>query len=189
MARAKSPKKRAAILRAAVHEIAEVGLAAPTAKIAKRAGIAAGTLFTYFPNKEALLNELYLELKRETYARINANFPHKGNLRRRARHMWSSYLNWAVEFPEKRKVSAQLNLSDLITPETRARLAGGERGAVDATLKELESRGALSRLPAGFAAATMNAMQEATKDFIAKRPKQRKALIDQAFRVLWRAFR
>ena len=58
MARVRSPEKRSAILRAAVHEIAEVGLGAPTAKIAGRAGVAAGTLFTYFANKEELLNEL-----------------------------------------------------------------------------------------------------------------------------------
>jgi AcrR family transcriptional regulator len=188
MARAKSPAKRTAILRAAVHEIAEVGLGAPTAKIARRAGVAAGTLFTYFPNKEELLNELYLELKREAYARINADFPHKGNLERRARHIWSTFLDWAVEFPEKRKISLQLNLSDLITPETRGRIAA-ERGAVDGTLSELESRGALRGLPAGFAAATMTAMQEATMDFIAKRPKQRKELIERAFQVFWQAFR
>jgi len=52
MARVRSPAKRTAILRAAVHEIAEAGLGAPTAKIARRAGVAAGTLFTYFATKE-----------------------------------------------------------------------------------------------------------------------------------------
>ena len=77
MARVRSPEKRSAILQSAVHEIAEVGLGAPTAMIAKRAGVAAGTLFTYFASKEELLNELYLELKGQVYARINADFPHK----------------------------------------------------------------------------------------------------------------
>ena len=67
MARVRSPEKRSAILQAAVHEIAKVGLGAPTAKIARRAGVAAGTLFTYFANKEELLNELYLELTGERY--------------------------------------------------------------------------------------------------------------------------
>ena len=188
MARVRSPEKRIAILEAAVHEIAETGLGASTAKIAKRAGIAAGTLFTYFANKEELLNELYLELKLEVYTRINANFPHKASLEHRARHVWSSFLDWAIEFPEKRKVSVQLNVSDLITPETRMRTAA-ERGAVDATLSELGSREALRGLPAGFAAATMSAMQEATMDFIAKQPKQRKALVEGAFQLFWRTFR
>jgi AcrR family transcriptional regulator len=188
MARVRSPEKRSAILKAAAHEIAEVGLGAPTAKIAKRAGVAAGTLFTYFANKEELLNELYLELKGEVYTRINAGFPHKGSLEQRARHLWSSFLDWAIEFPEKRKVSVQLNVSDLITPETRARTAA-ERGTVDRTLSELGTRGALRGLPAGFAAATMAAMQEATMECIAKQPRQRKALIERAFQVFWRAVR
>jgi len=54
VARVKSPEKRTAILRVAAHEIAKVGLGAPTAKVARRAGVAAGTLFTYFPNKQEL---------------------------------------------------------------------------------------------------------------------------------------
>jgi AcrR family transcriptional regulator len=188
MARIKSPEKRSAILQAAVREIAEVGPGAPTAKIAKRAGLAAGTLFTYFANKEELLNELYAELKIEAYRKVNTNFPRKANLERRARHLWSSYLDWAIEFPEKRKVSLQLNVSDLITPETRIR-ADAERGMIEVTFGELEGRGALRGLPVGFAAALMGAMQEATMNFIARQPKRREELVERAFRVFWRALR
>jgi len=188
MARVRSPEKRSAILEAAVHEIAETGLGAPTAKVAKRAGIAAGTLFTYFANKEELLNELYVELKGEVYTRINAGFPQRENLERRARHVWSSYLDWAIEFPAKRKVSVLLHMSDLITPETRTRTSA-ERGMIDATLSELGSLSGLRGLPKGFAAVTMAAMQDATMEFIAKQPKQRKALIERAFQVFWRAVR
>jgi AcrR family transcriptional regulator len=188
MARIKSPEKRNAILQAAVREIVEVGLGAPTAKIAKRAGLAVGTLFTYFANKEELLNELYLDLKIEVYRRVNTNFPRKANLERRARHVWSSFLDWAIEFPEKRKVSVQLNVSDLITPETRMR-AAAERGMIEVTLGELERRSTQRGLPAGFASAVMGAMQEAMMDFIARRPKRREELIERAFRVFWRALR
>jgi AcrR family transcriptional regulator len=186
MARLKSLTKRSAILRAAVREIAQVGLGAPTAKIAGRAGVAAGTLFTYFPTKERLLNELYLELKGEAYARVNAKFPGKGSLERRARHLWSSYLDWAIEFPEKRKVSVQLNVSDVITRETREKI-GAARGAVDQTLSELDRRVAQRGLPAGFAAATMTALQEATMEFVARQPLRRKQLMARGFRVFWRA--
>jgi AcrR family transcriptional regulator len=188
MARVRSPEKRSAILQAAVHEIAATGLSAPTAKIAQRAGVASGTLFTYFATKEELLNELYLQLKIEVYTRVNTGFPHKGSLERRTRHIWSSFLDWAIEFPEGRKVSVQLSLSDLVTPETRARTAAA-RGAVDATLSELGSRGALRGLPAGFAASAMSAMQEATMDFIARQPKQRGVIIERAFQLFWRAVR
>ena len=188
MARARSPEKRSAILEAAVHEIAKAGLGAPTAKIARRAGVAEGTLFTYFATKEELLNELYLELKLDLYRRINAGFPHKASLERRVRHVWSSVLEWAIASPAKRNVSVLLNVSHLITPETRAR-TGPERNTTDATMKELGRRSAMRGLPEGFATATMMALQEATMDFIATHPKQREQLIESAFAVLWRALR
>src|SRR5579859_3746722 len=137
---------------------------------------------------EELLNELYLELKSEVYVRINAGFPHKGSLERRAQHIWLSSIEWSIEFPEKRKASVVLSLSDLISANTRARTAA-QRATVDATLGELGSRAALRGLPQGFAAATMSAMQEATMDFIARQPKQRKKLIELAFQVFWRAVR
>lgn len=164
------------------------GLGAATAVIARRAGVAAGTLFTYFATKEELLNELYLELKSEAYARINASFPHKGSLKSRARHIWTTYLNWAIEFPEKRRTAAQLNVSDVITAETRMRTEA-ERGAVDATMSEIERHGASRGLPKGFVAATMSSMHEATIDFIAKQPKKRKDLVEKAFQFYWRAVR
>ena len=186
MARARSPEKRSAILSAAVEEIAEAGLAAPTAKIAKRAGVAEGTLFTYFATKEELLNQLYLHLKTEGYARINTGYPHTASLKRRLWHVWSSYLDWAIEFPNKRKVSVQLNVSDMLTAGTRAK-AAAERALVDSTLGELERRGTLRDLPPRFAAAMMSAMQEATMEFAARQPKQRQKLIENAFELFWQA--
>ena len=63
MARPLSEDKRTAILEAATEMVAMLGVSAPTAKIAKDAGVAEGTLFTYFANKDELLNRLYQELK------------------------------------------------------------------------------------------------------------------------------
>jgi AcrR family transcriptional regulator len=188
MARLKSPEKRSAILEAAVHEIAEGGLAAPTAKIAQRAGLAGGTLFTYFANKEELLNELYFELKTDLYRRVNSDYPPRASLEQRARRVWLSLLDWAIEFPEKRKVSLQLNVSDVITPETRARVAG-ERSLIDAILAELEIRSAIEGLPPGFASAVLGAMQETTIDFMARHPKRRKEIGERGFQAFWRALR
>ncbi|WP_041596882.1 TetR/AcrR family transcriptional regulator [Granulicella tundricola] len=188
MARLKSSEKRDAILQAAVGEIAEAGLGAATAKIARRADVAAGTLFTYFVNKDELLNELYLELKGEVYSRVNESFPHKGSLERRVKHIWVSYLGWAVEYPLKRKVSVQLNVSDVITAATRSRAAEA-RGLIDRTLRELGERESLRELPSGFAVAMMSSLQDAVMEFIAKKPKQQEMLTERAFEVFWRAVR
>ena len=63
VARPKSDDKRGAILAAATRVIVAQGLSAPTAGIAKEAGVANGSLFTYFEKKSDLFNALYLELK------------------------------------------------------------------------------------------------------------------------------
>ncbi|WP_035347334.1 TetR/AcrR family transcriptional regulator [Edaphobacter aggregans] len=188
MARRRDPEKRRAILDAAVGEIAESGLSAATAKIAKRAGLAEGTLFTYFANKDELLNELYVELKSEVFTRVNADFPQKASLEQRAWHVWSASLGWAIESPHRRKVSVQLTLSDAVTVETRERVAE-VRGALDSMFAELEARETLQGTPKGFGAATMAAMQEATLDFAARYPKQRRGLTERGFALFWRAVR
>ena len=65
MPRPRSDEKRIAILEAATRVIVTQGLSAPTAGIAKEAGVANGSLFTYFETKTDLFNQLYLELKDE----------------------------------------------------------------------------------------------------------------------------
>ena len=70
-----SEDKRTAILEAATEVVAMLGLSAPTAKIAKGAGVAEGTLFTYFANKDELLNRLYLELKMDLRDAMMTGYP------------------------------------------------------------------------------------------------------------------
>ncbi len=75
MARPLSEGKRTAILEAATEAVAVLGLSAPTAKIASGAGVAEGTLFTYFANKDELLNQLYLELKMDIRDAMITGYP------------------------------------------------------------------------------------------------------------------
>lgn len=185
MARVKSPEKREALLQSAVREIAESGLGGSTARIAKGAGLAEGTMFRYFSSKNDLLNTLYIELKIEVLRSIGAEFPHKADLRERARHIWREYLRWAMHRPAERKVSALLNLSSVITAATRAEL-NAERGPIEKTMEELGRRGAFKSLPTGFAAHSMSAMQGAVLEMACKKPSQRAELIEQAFEAFWR---
>ncbi|WP_433983963.1 TetR/AcrR family transcriptional regulator [Tunturiibacter empetritectus] len=78
MPRPKTGDKRAAILRAATKTIAEDGVGASTAGIAKAAAVAEGSLFRYFPDKDRLLNELYRELKLDMRSAMIAGFPVTG---------------------------------------------------------------------------------------------------------------
>ncbi len=171
-----------------MQEIAQEGLGASTARIAKRANVAEGTLFTYFASKHELLNELYITLKTEVYRRTNANFPHGAGLRERARHVWMETMQWAIEQPAERKVSLHLNVSDIVTAATRER-AASESGAVAQTTREVATRGAFQALPPGFAPSAMGAMQDAVLDTIARKPRAKTVLIEKGFEAFWRMAR
>ncbi len=128
MARPRSEDKRAAILEAATEAVAVLGVSAPTAKIAKGAGVAEGTLFTYFANKDELLNRLYLELKIDLRDTMMTGYPSGKSLIERNRHFWDSYIGWGSAHPLKRKAVRQLAVSDRITEETRSSLGTPLRG-------------------------------------------------------------
>ncbi len=108
MARPRSENKRNAILAAAAQVIAEHGLAAPTARIARVAGVAEGTLFTYFANKDELLNQLYRELKAELGETMLRGYPKAGTIKTRTRHVWDQFVDWGVANAHKRKAMVQL---------------------------------------------------------------------------------
>ena len=56
--------KRASIQLAALKLLAVNGLhATPMSAIAKEAGTGMGTIYNYFPNKEVLINSLYVSVK------------------------------------------------------------------------------------------------------------------------------
>ncbi len=82
-------------LAAATEAVAGLGvMQAPTAKIAKGAGVAEGTLFTYFATKDELLNGLYLELKMDLRDAVITGYPAGKSLFDRSRHFWDRYIGW-----------------------------------------------------------------------------------------------
>jgi AcrR family transcriptional regulator len=115
MARPLSEEKQAAILTAAIRVIAAEGVGAPTAKIAQEAGVASGTLFTYFANKDLLLNDVYRCIKAEIADAILADYPEHASIQARARHVWDRYLAWGLRENEKRQAISQLAVSHRVS--------------------------------------------------------------------------
>ncbi|WP_027794809.1 TetR/AcrR family transcriptional regulator [Paraburkholderia acidipaludis] len=186
MARPKSEDKRNAILAAAIHVIATQGLGAPTARIAKTAGVAEGTLFTYFDNKDELLNALYLAIKAELREALAPDFPHDAGMRERARHLWRHYVDWGVANPDKRKVMLVLSASERVTEQSRAvgMQAFAEAGAL---IGNCIAQGHLDGHSPAFASAIMGALAETTMDFIVREPAQRERYLEAGFNAFWNA--
>jgi AcrR family transcriptional regulator len=186
MARPRSEDKRNAILEAATRVIVTQGLSAPTALIAEQAGVANGSLFTYFETKADLYNQLYLELKAGMASAAMEGLPAGAALREQFFHIWANWMAWAVANPEKRRALAQLSVSDEITPATRA--AGHKTMAGVAELMErCRANGPMRDAPMGFVAAIMNSLAEATMDFMIRDPKNAKKHCKAGFDACWRA--
>jgi AcrR family transcriptional regulator len=185
MARPRSEDKRNAILAAASRVIVTQGLSAPTAVIAREAGVANGSLFTYFETKTDLFNQLYLELKAGMASAALQDLPAKAGLREQLFHVWSNWMDWAVSNPDQRRALAQLSVSDDITAANRA--AGHKTMAGIADLIERSrAHGAMRDAPVGFVVAIMNSLAEATMDFIVADPKHANKHCKVGFDALWR---
>lgn len=186
MARPRSGDKQAAILNAAAMAIAEEGLGASTAKIAKRAGVAEGTLFTYFATKDELLNQVFLEFKREVYRHIAAGFPVTASAKVQTQHFWNCYLDWGLANPQKRRAGAQLAVSDKITPQIREEAEQSSAGCYDVLEARLAS-GALKDSSPTFVIAILSALAEASMDFMVRHPEQADHFRNAGFDAFWRA--
>jgi len=93
LSRPKSDDKRLAILDAALRVFAERGnLSAPTSAISEAAGVAEGTLFTYFKNKDDLVNQLYMHL-RARFDQVLIGYPYRADAQTRLRHVWDRLID------------------------------------------------------------------------------------------------
>lgn len=173
-------------MEAAIRVIAAQGLGAPTMKIAEEAGVANGSLFTYFDTKADLFNHLYIELKAGMVSAALEGLPAQADLRKRLFHVWANWMEWAVSYPERRRALAQLAVSDEVTPATRA---AGQKTmmGIAQMMQEMRTNGPMHNVPMPFVGAIVNALAEATMDFMIQDPLNAKKHCRAGFDTLWRA--
>jgi len=185
MARPRNENRRNAILSAATRAIASQGLGAPTAVIAKEAGVSNGSLFVYFDTKAALLNELYVALKTEMATTALAGLPTGSEPREQLLHMWTQWLRWATTSPEKRRALAQLQVSDDITAASH-QAVNSVSSAIADLLEQSRAGGPMQDAPLGFVLTLTNAIAETTIDTVIREPAEADTLIRVAFDAIWR---
>jgi AcrR family transcriptional regulator len=186
VARPKSADKRNAILAAATRVFAQRGLtAAPTSEISKQAGVAEGTLFTYFNTKDDLINALYRDIKLELADAMMSGFPRKKSVRTRLRHVWDSYVNWGLANPEQRNVLAQLQVSGMLLKES---IEAGSAPFVELqnmTRDAIEQHILRAGLPIELISKMLGALAEATMDLIVLKPSMATKYRNAGFEVYW----
>ena len=185
MARPKSDEKRNAIMTAAIRIIATQGLSAPTAMIAKEAGVSNGALFTYFETKADLLNQLYAQLKGEMATAMASGIPTKADMRHQVLHVWNGWLQWAIAHPQERRTLAHLGVSNDVTEASR-RASSEAYADVEALLDRSRASGALRRAPLMFVASLVTAIVDATVDYMTRDPAHAEIHAAAGFEALWR---
>ncbi|AMM13916.1 TetR family transcriptional regulator [Burkholderia sp. PAMC 28687] len=184
MARPKSDDKRNALLLAAEQVFAERGLAAPTSAISKQAGVAEGTLFTYFRTKDELVNALYRSIKLELADALMAQFPRRGPVRHRLEYLWNAFVDWGVANPQRLNVLDQLSVADIVTEESKA--VGYEPFAeIEALALHSIKTEILQAYPCEFIAANMKALAETTMGFMNAYPDEAGRYRQIGFDVFW----
>jgi AcrR family transcriptional regulator len=183
--RPRSDDKRAAILSAATKMFAERGLgAAPTSAISKAAGVAEGTLFTYFKTKDDLVNALYREIKLELADVLMGSLPRDKDVRTRLQHLWNGYVSWGVSSPDQRKVLAQLQVSGAITEQSRA-VGYAPFAEIEAMARDSIAERVLRDYPVQLIAATLEALADMTMGFMEHDAPRADHYRSTGFEIFW----
>ncbi|MEG3639142.1 TetR/AcrR family transcriptional regulator [Magnetococcus sp. PR-3] len=142
--------KKRLILDAAITLFARDGFwNTSTSSISKKAGVGTGTLFNHFSSKDALINAVYVALKKELHASIMATWQPEGELREKLLSAWHGVIQWALRNPVHFDLMEQLRVSEMVSQETREAMTA-EFSAFQMDMRLGVTEKVLVDLPVGY---------------------------------------
>lgn len=185
MCAAKVQDKQAAIIEAAINVFAARGFwDTPTSLVSKTAKVADGTLFNYFETKDDLIQEVYLDIKREVAKELMTGFAEQPTPKDKFHHIWTHNIDWSVANPEKFKVLRQIGGSYKLSPKALAQ-ANEPFIEVDRLTKESIANGLIRNYPSEYLAALVDGQAAVTIQFINQDPKHHARYKTIGFEILW----
>ena len=113
--RHKDDNKHQAICDAAIRLITTHGFAGVSmSKIAKEAGVSPATIYVYFENKEALLDQLYVVVKREMSVELLRGVRPDAPVEEAFRAIWNNFYAYATDHPVRFAFTEQFANSPLV---------------------------------------------------------------------------
>jgi AcrR family transcriptional regulator len=180
--------KNESILEAAIKLLSVHGTSVPTAKIAQQAAVSNGTLFNYYPTKQALLDGVYLSIKKEVSTHvINPVAKETKHIKDLILLLWQQFISWAMANPLKQQVASLLSSSLAISDEVKV-LVDDIFRFINIKLKEAQNKQIIRDMPTEFLCEIAVAQMQATiqharvNDFSQQKLSQ---LIQQSFEVYW----
>jgi len=113
--------KQRAILEATLELVAARGFhGTPMSQVAKKSGVAVGTIYRYFPGKEDLISALYLEVKRRLAQAALQVYSSRAPAGDGFKQIFGTVIHYCVGHPHELSFAEQCDNSPLIRPEARA---------------------------------------------------------------------
>jgi len=113
--RIKIVDKRKALLDATLHLVNNNGFHdAPMSKIAKTAGVSPGTIYLYFENKQDLINQLYIEIKKSFSKYAFNNYKKQFPVKKGFEIIWYNIANYKLSNIEQAMFLAQCDNTPMV---------------------------------------------------------------------------
>ncbi|MEI8356582.1 MAG: TetR/AcrR family transcriptional regulator [Deltaproteobacteria bacterium] len=121
--------KRDKVVQTALELIAEHGFhAAPMSMVANRSGVAVGTIYRYFENKDVLINEIYREVEAKLYHVLLEGYATENPFRERFLHLGTALLRYFIENPLDFRYLEQFHNSPYGVTFRRGKILGKKEG-------------------------------------------------------------
>ncbi len=114
------------------------------ADVAKAAGVATGSLYTYFRNKEELVNALFLDTASQLYSTLQVETS-KEPFRAQFLKIWSTYFNYCFVHPDHMLFIDQYQHSGFLSDENKNE-AKRHLKSFDNFLQQAQEKGAIRSL-------------------------------------------
>ncbi len=185
MARAKVQDKYRAILDAAISVFAEQGFwDTPTSLISKTAGVADGTLFNYFKTKDDLIQEVYLDIKKELARVLLEDLPAEASYRDKLHHVWNQNIAWGVAHPDRFKVLQQISSSYKVSDEI-ATQANEPFLEIEKMMDDCIASGVFGNYPVEYLRELVDTQTTIAIRFASQQPEKLADYQQMGFDILW----
>ncbi|QIR13761.1 TetR/AcrR family transcriptional regulator [Shewanella aestuarii] len=185
-------EKKAALLDSALSLFVKQGFhATSTASIAKAAGVATGTLFHHFPSKDAILNELFINIKQSFADSIIQTSQLTGNIEQDANTLWQSAIDWAIANPLKQTFFLQFSFSVEINPSIRQQAMNEILGFIVELIEQGLKQNVIADFPVPLLLENCHGQYLAAIRFFTDNPQlgQDSTYRQASFQLFWRAMK
>eukprot|EP00439_Symbiodinium_sp_Y106_P088689 s1_g1225.t1 len=155
-------------------------------KIAKRAGVSPGTIYLYFPNKEELIQQTYLDIKTDWFNTMFEAANSSDDSATQIRNMWFALFDFVVAHPNDFLFSETVGAAHLIDAANEASIAKKVRKLEGVMTKAIKD-GTLAKAPVtSIQAVLMAPAVQLAKAAARDKKKVKPALLRDTFDIVWR---